>query len=320
MVRPPRTMTDEGGTGRAAELASGAARAEGASTLSVRWLGAGPPGGPGRRWHGAQPAAARGTVGSLLAGRSPESPQDKRIHPQLQPMGERDRGQIPAGGAMSSQQAPTRWPAGGAAVSQGEQVTGECLRWAGGQGLLQSAVAVPDEHPVAVVAAVAGQGGPFEQVVEQRPLQARLEFGQDHPPVHQHDQDIRVVARLGAVEDHGDGLVGHDRWLHARHRAGSDLLFFLQPSVQHPQLPVAGGDGLERQASPQSPSRSGSRRRLTQASHVGVTVRSGDCEASTHPRLPSRRAGRSRISSSRGACGPPAHPNAYVQRRAPAPD
>jgi hypothetical protein len=37
------------------------------------------------------------------------------------------------------------------------------------------------------------------------------------------------------------------------HRVGQDLLFLLQPAVQHPQPVVAGGDGLRRPAPEQVP-------------------------------------------------------------------
>jgi hypothetical protein len=41
-----------------------------------------------------------------------------------------------------------------------------------------------------------------------------------------------------------DGLVGHHRRLHARHRVDRDLLFVLQPPVQRLELLVAGRKGL----------------------------------------------------------------------------
>jgi hypothetical protein len=65
-------------------------------------------------------------------------------------------------------------------------------------------MAVADEHPIAVLTAVLRQGGPLAQVVKQGPLRARLEPGQHHAPVHQHDQDVGMVAALGAVEDQRD--------------------------------------------------------------------------------------------------------------------
>ena len=111
-----------------------------------------------------------------------------------------------------------------------------------GQGTLAAALAEHDGHvkvQVEVAELKVGQlattGAGVEQEHDDGGVPAGLEVlasaGGQQPP----------EAVLG---DDRDGLVRDDRWLHSGHGAGGDLLFLLQPSVQDPQSPVAGGDSL----------------------------------------------------------------------------
>jgi hypothetical protein len=115
-----------------------------------------------------------------------------------------------------------------------------------GQGTLAAALAEHERHvqvQVEVgeleVSKLAAAGAGVEQEHHDGGIPAGLEVlagaGRQQPPqiVLGHDWD---------------GLLGHDRRPHPRHRAGGDLLFLLQPAVQHTQTPVASGDGLRRPA------------------------------------------------------------------------